>query len=557
MGKTTRFLTVLPAFLILLVGCTPRQSLGKLEADDLYLSLIAQALSSEQSGDLNRAIAAYRRALRLNPGSALLNMQLAHAYYQLGNHTLAVHFGKRAVRLDPGEADYRLVLGNAHMLAKDLKQSAAQYRQAYRLRPADNILLTLAGLYEAQGMADSAANILQRRLEGRDDPALRVQLASMLARARRWEEALGQYRLVAAVDSSNPSTLAALAGLHQVLGRTDSALHYYSKAEELDPANVPLKAGIVNLLQGIKDYRAAALQAQDILKLDPSNQAVRLQLARLYFFLPDLRQAEAQYLALLELDSANTEALYTVSKIRLDRKDYPGALDFLRQTLSLMPRLQDGWYYLGLCHLALDHSDSARAAFELSRKHGNRLETDYQTAIAYSALERYRQALPYYQKLHPKKCKNVPFLFGYGSALERSGDYPAAVQVFRQLLKRDPGHASALNYLGYMFAERGENLAEAESLIAKAIQAEPDNPYFIDSMGWVFFMSGRFEQARSELERAVSLMPDDATLREHLGDAYRALGQRDAALAQWRKALEIEPGKKDLEGKIDALSPGP
>lgn len=546
-----RHLAVLAmAGLMLSAGCAKRQAMSQLEADDLYLSLVAKASTLDEAGDLTGAVAAYRRALRINPASAFLNMQLAHAYYRLGNDTLAVHFGKRAVKLAPAEADFRLILGNAHMLAKDLDLAAAQYREAYRLRPADNVLNTLAGLYEAQGLTDSAAAVYARRLAGEEDPAVRLQLALLLARARRWGGALEQYRFIVMADSSDPKVLTAMAGLHQVLGQLDSAMHYYSRAEELEPGNVRLKVHVLNLLLGMKDSQAAALQARDILELEPENASVRLQLARLYYHLPDPPKAEAQYLALLELDSANTEALYTVAKIRLDRRDYGGALDLFRRTLDILPGIQEGWYFLGLCRLALGETDPARAAFEASRRKGNRLEPDYQAAIAYSTLERYGEAVPYFAKLYARKRKEAPFLFGYGSALERSGNYEKAVEVFRSLLKRDPGHASALNYLGYMFAERGRNLAEAETLVGRALKAEPENPFFIDSMGWVYFQTGRLSQAVRELERAVGMMPDDATLRDHLGDAYNALGQGEKAGAQWRKALELEPGRESTKRKL-------
>lgn len=543
------------AALLMSPGCAHRRILDQTEADDLYLSLLAEASALEEAGDISGAAAAYGRALSLNPSSALVSMRLAHAHYRLGDKDQSVKFAKRAVRLEPGRADYRLILGNAHMLAKELKLAAAQYREAYRLRPADNVLHTLAGLYEAIGLLDSAAAVYRRRLDEGDDPAIRSQLASMLVRAKRWPEALAQYRMLARADSAEAMTLAAIAGLHQVMGAGDSALHYFRAVEGLEPDNVRLKAHILNLLLVARDFPGAALKAGSILELDPENRSVRLQLARIYHHLSDPVRAEAQYLKLLELDSANTEALYTVAKIRLDRRDYPGATYFLRRTLSFLPDISEGWYYLGLCHLALDRPDSALAAFGLSRRHGNRMDPDHQAASAYSILERYGESLPHYRKLYPKRRRDVPFLFGYGSALERSGDYPGAVEIFRRLLKRDPGHASALNYLGYMFAERGENLSEAEALIARALKAEPGNPFFIDSMGWVYYMTGRYRQAERELERAVSLAPDDATLREHLGDAYRALGEADKAREQWEKALELDPAKKAIQDKIDALRP--
>ncbi len=541
-----------------LTGCLSGrgpEALDYLDSDDLYLALISQAVHCQQQGDLLGAIAAYRRALRLNPESALLHMELAHSYYLLGNDTLAVHFAKRAVKLEPDEADYRLVLGNAYILAKELDLAAAQYQQAYRLRPADDVLQTLAGLYEAQNLLDSAIVLYQRRLEQRDSPSFRLQLASLLARGRRWPQALEHYRLLVQADPSSAKNLTALGGLFQIIGQNDSALHYLTLAEQLEPGNIALKTHIFNLLLETKDYRSAAQQAKDILEADPDNRALRQQWARLCLHLGDSTQAEAIYRYLLEQDSSHTEALYQVGLISLGRREYPPARDCFRRLINQIPHFYEGWHYLGQAYLGLGSTDSARQAFEQSRRRGHRLDPDYQTALAYAALDRFQEALPFYQKIYHKRKKEVPFLFGYGAALERSGHYQPAVEIFRQLLRRDPDHASALNYLGYMFAERGQNLAEAESLIARALAIEPNNPYFIDSMGWVYYMTGRIDQAVEELERAVSLLPNDATLRDHLGDAYQARGQNEMAKDQWQKALELEPNKSGLKEKIDALKP--
>lgn len=552
-SRSTKTILILAA--VALAGCSGRHALKELQDDDLYLALTTQGWQYEQAGDLGAAAAVYRQALKVNPRSALVNIQLSQACYRLGDARSALLFGRRAVGLEPGNADYRLVLGNAHMLAKDFKSAAVQYRQAYLLRPADNILHTLGGLYEAVGLPDSAEAVYLRRLAERNDLALRLQLGAILARSRRWEKALDQYRLAATADSANPRTQAAIAGLHQMLGRSDSALYYFGRAEEIEPTNVQLKSHILNLLLENKDYQAAALQAQNILALDPANRAARLQLARIFYNLGDRDRAETQYLALADRESTDTEALFSLARLRLDRMDFQGALDYLNKTLALLPDFREGWNLLGLCQLALDRQDSALASFARSHELGNPAGPDYQAAAAYSALERHREALPYYRKMFPKRKRDAPFLFGYASALERSGDYEKAVEVFRWLLKVDPKHASALNYLGYMFAERGVNLAEAEKLIAKALAIEPDNPYFIDSMGWVYFMSGRMDKAVVELERAVNLMPDDPTLRDHLGDAYRAQGQHRKALEQWRQALRLEPGKGVIREKINALEP--
>jgi tetratricopeptide (TPR) repeat protein len=148
-------------------------------------------------------------------------------------------------------------------------------------------------------------------------------------------------------------------------------------------------------------------------------------------------------------------------------------------------------------------------------------------------------------------------LFLLGAALERTGKREQAIAEFRRLLGADPEYHAALNYLGYMFAERGENLEEARALIEKAVALEPDNGAYVDSLGWVYYRLGRLDDARAALERATRLETTDGTVQEHLGDVYGAMGQGDLAGAAYRRAIALEsddPTKAELvRHKLNSL----
>jgi Flp pilus assembly protein TadD len=128
--------------------------------------------------------------------------------------------------------------------------------------------------------------------------------------------------------------------------------------------------------------------------------------------------------------------------------------------------------------------------------------------------------------------------FQQAALLERAGDFKAAEKEFRVLLQQHPDNAEALNYLGYMLADKGVKLEEALSLIQKAVSIQPENPAFLDSLGWALFRLGRAEQAEPYLVRAAQGSRDDATVLEHLGDVQAKLGQRAEALKSYRKALD-------------------
>jgi Flp pilus assembly protein TadD len=138
-----------------------------------------------------------------------------------------------------------------------------------------------------------------------------------------------------------------------------------------------------------------------------------------------------------------------------------------------------------------------------------------------------------------------------GVVLEKQAKFDDAVRSFNRVIAIDPKHAEAYNYVGYMYAERGQNLDEAVSLIGKALALEPDNGYFIDSLGWAYYQQGRYPDALRELKRAVEKAKEDPVIFDHLGDAYAKNGFDDDALAAWEKSLSLDPSADGVKQKVE------
>jgi Flp pilus assembly protein TadD len=132
------------------------------------------------------------------------------------------------------------------------------------------------------------------------------------------------------------------------------------------------------------------------------------------------------------------------------------------------------------------------------------------------------------------------------------GRFDQAVAEFRRVIVLDPKHAEAYNYVGYMLAEKGIRLDEAQRLIQKALELEPENGYYIDSLGWAYYQQGRYSDAVRELRRAVELTrgKEDAVIYDHLGEAYLKAGDEPAALSAWEKALELDPTNESVRQKV-------
>jgi Tfp pilus assembly protein PilF len=108
----------------------------------------------------------------------------------------------------------------------------------------------------------------------------------------------------------------------------------------------------------------------------------------------------------------------------------------------------------------------------------------------------------------------------------------------KRAIEINPKNAPALNYLGYTWAEMGVQLDEAEDLIQRALKITPNDGFYIDSLGWVYYQRGDFARAVEQLEKAVELTVDDPTIIEHLADAYEKAGKQERAVARYRDGLK-------------------
>jgi len=163
-------------------------------------------------------------------------------------------------------------------------------------------------------------------------------------------------------------------------------------------------------------------------------------------------------------------------------------------------------------------------------------------ARAAQSQRRYDLSLPILEPLAAAADPSPDALFLLGAAYERSGRRSAAEETFERLIARVPSHHPALNYLGYMWAERGEHLDRALELVRRAVAAQPDQGSYLDSLAWVHYQLGDYELARKYLQRAAELLPGEAEVQEHLGDVQSALGDAPAARHAYRRALELAAG---------------
>jgi tetratricopeptide (TPR) repeat protein len=141
--------------------------------------------------------------------------------------------------------------------------------------------------------------------------------------------------------------------------------------------------------------------------------------------------------------------------------------------------------------------------------------------------------------------------FALGVAQDRAGDRAGAIQTMQSILEMAPDSAEAMNFVGYSWAEKGERIDEAEKLVRRAVEIDPDSGSYLDSLGWVLFQRGDLPGAIAALERAEALAGPEPTILEHLGDAYRRSGREADAARAWRRAVKAldDGAEPDLPGQ--------
>lgn len=177
----------------------------------------------------------------------------------------------------------------------------------------------------------------------------------------------------------------------------------------------------------------------------------------------------------------------------------------------------------------------------------------FHQGLMYSKKGNYEHAVRSYKNLL-KICRSDLGYYYLGAAYERLGKIYYAARQFNRAIKLNPDYGEAYNYLGYMYIDRGKKLDQSIKLIKKALEIEPENAYFVDSLGWGYYKRGMLNQAMFQLERAVELTKaeeDDPVIRDHLGDVYFQKKMYNRAIKQWKKAVELDAkDRKTIEEKI-------
>jgi len=274
---------------------------------------------------------------------------------------------------------------------------------------------------------------------------------------------------------------------------------------------------------------------------DPDkNIAFRFSLAAVYEKAGKLKEAGNTFEEIIKLNPKVIEAYLQLGRLYLKR-NLPGkGIKILKEGRKLFLRKSD-LYLLPRAGAGDYREEIQRGIYFL-------------LGISYSEEGNYDKAISGYREYLKLDPDNDVVHFYLGANLDRQGKRKEAIVELKKAVELNPDNAEALNYLGYLYVEKGIKLDKAIKLIRQALEVKPDSSYIVDSLGWALFKKGKFDEALKELKRAVKLSvardEDDAVIRSHLGDAYFSKGMVKEALRQWKKSLELNPKNDQVREKI-------
>ncbi|HYM72321.1 MAG TPA: tetratricopeptide repeat protein [Stellaceae bacterium] len=202
---------------------------------------------------------------------------------------------------------------------------------------------------------------------------------------------------------------------------------------------------------------------------------------------------------------------------------------------------------------ALERTDEAIAQLkDMAAESQNTISAEVQLGDLLRNKKRFAEAAAAYDEaIRRAKEQGLPdrwtLFYDRGVSYERANEWKRAEPDLLHALKLKPEQPLILNYLGYSWIDKGENLDRGMKMVEKAVELRPEDGYIVDSLGWAHYRLGDYAAAVQYLERAVELVPADPTINDHLGDAYWRIGRLTEARYQWRRALQFGPDKSDIQ----------
>jgi tetratricopeptide (TPR) repeat protein len=505
-------------------------------------------LGAEAAGHAARAVE-HLEAARTHAGAADagLDMMLAQIYLRIGEYDKAAAVLSRVANDEPDRPEPVTLLVQAYQRAGKTDEAVKALERTVASQP--RFYPMLGELYERRQRWADAASAYERAVARNPKSLdLRTKLAAALLSGGGEPEAGRAIEVLQQLRQESPGdgrVLYLLAQGQRTVGRLDDAETTARELTKVAPGSLTGPYSLALALEAKQQYR----QVVEILApatAQPPSPGAGLEMTPLLVHLGFAHLEIGEYdQALTAFERARATSpgnrvvdLY-ILQVQVAARRFDQALALARSLRSARPSDQR------VIRLEADALRQTGKPDEGAALLTRAVDENPNDLAAYLALAEYRAqtgqfdaAMQVVDRAAAKFPSELSVTFEAGAVLERQKRFADAERKFKEVLARDPLHAQALNYLGYMLADRGERLDEAIGYIRRALEVEPHNGAYLDSLGWAYFRQNRLDQAESYLRRAADQRVRGSAVQEHFGDVLFRLGRYDEAVGAWLRALE-------------------
>ena len=503
---------------------------------------------------LRRAIEQYQKIVVLAPKDIDSWVMLGRLQKIASNSVESRKAYEKAIELDPESEDALTGLALVYSDLGDSEKASDLLRKLAEKHPSQRSLQALAGSYEQMRQWGPAADALKQALSLNPPNASDVKktMAEYLLRAERYPEALQTYQDLVSEDPNDAQSYLRISQIYRQQKDFPKAKEAADKARAIDPMNPEVRLNDVFILQSegktpeaiqtLKDLLANTQKRNYTAGEKQTRAQLLMQLSALY------READQTELAVdalrqaaeVDPDRANGQIIAIVETYR-EAHEFSKAQQEIDAAIKKTPDDRD--LRAARATLLADLNKTDLAVSETKKLLGGKSDREVYLTLAsvYDKAKKFEdmgKALDQAEKLSQTNDEKLMIAFQRGAMYERMKKIDLAEQQFHKVLEMDPNNAGAQNYLGYMLADRNIRLQESLDYISKAVEKDPENGAYIDSLGWVYFRLGRLDEAETNLRRAVQKTPHDPTVHDHLAEALMRQGKVREAMAQWQISLK-------------------
>jgi tetratricopeptide (TPR) repeat protein len=540
----------------------------------IYLQVIGRANAQQppSAETINAAIHEFEEIIRIDPTERQSFTMLGRLYRIKGDREKAEEIYKKLIDVEPSSEEGVTELARLHMESGDNKEAIALLEGFLKQRPDSDVALQLLGeVYSELQEYDKAADAYRRASElDPDDIEIKKSAAQALFLADQLDDSLKLYEQIAKAEPDDGIALLRLGQIYRRQMKYDRARQNLQKAAQAFPEDITIQFNLVMLDRDEGRLEDALKRANEILKkteksngryTDAEKQNRRIFLINQGILNQTLGNYDAAIKTFLDVKALTNEKDGRIDGLIIETyrtaKNLDKALQYTEQVLAESPDNRQLKILQADLVAEKGKLDEGVKALQQLQK-GNQEDLDVLSAIvgAYQRAKKFDQAQSVLTTTMQRFANNPQLFFLQGSLYEKQKKYDDAEKAFRKSLELEKDDPAVMNYLGYMLASRGIHLEEAESMLQKAVQSDPTNGAYLDSLGWVYYKQNRFDRAEEYLKKAVIFVNTDPDIHDHLGDLYFKTKRYEEARAEWNKSIQLSTDQEDInriKKKVDDL----